>query len=166
MPGCYIPLALLKKRKPLPEGVPHRFAVLIAARNEAAVIGNLTDSLKQQNYPAGLIDIYVVAGNCTDCTAEIAHAHGARAFERHDRSRVGKGFALSYLLRRIKREYDGYLVFDADNVVDRNYFREINKTFSAGYNIVRRETISYCPAAVFYDEQPTGFRQSVRQRMR
>ena len=86
--------------------------------------------------------------------------------ERHDRSRVGKGFALSYLLRRIKREYDGYLVFDADNVVDRNYFREINKTFSAGYNIVRRETISYCPAAVFYDEQPTGFRQSVRQRMR
>lgn len=154
-----------EKRKPLPEGVPHRFAVLIVARNEAAVIGNLTDSLKQQNYPAGLIDIYVVAGNCTDCTAEIAHAHGARVFERHDRSRVGKGFALSYLLRRIKREYDGYLVFDADNVVDRNYFREINKTFSAGYNIVRRETISYCPTAVFYDEQLTGFRQSVRQRM-
>lgn len=155
-----------EKRKPLPEGVPHRFAVLIAARNEAAVIGDLIDSLKQQNYPAELIDIYVVAGNCIDCTAEIAHAHGARVFERHDRSRVGKGFALSYLLRRIKREYDGYLVFDADNVVDRNYFREINKTFSAGYNIVRRETSSYCPAAVFYDEQPTGFRQSVRQRMR
>lgn len=64
-----------EKRKPLPEGVPHRFAVLIAARNEAAVIGNLIDSLKQQNYPAELIDIYVVAGNCTDCTAEIAHAH-------------------------------------------------------------------------------------------
>ena len=146
--------------------MPHRFAVLIAARNEAAVIGDLIDSLKQQNYPAELIDIYVVADNCIDCTAEIAHAHGARVFERHDRSRVGKGFALSYLLRRIKREYDGYLVFDADNVVDRNYFREINKTFSAGYNIVRRETSSYCPAAVFYDEQPTGFRQSVRQRMR
>ncbi len=239
----YIPLALLKKRKPLPEGVPHRFAVLIAARNEAAVIGNLIDSLKQQNYPAELIDIYVVADNCTDCTAEIAHAHGARVFERHDRSRVGKGFALSYLLRRIKREYDGYLVFDADNVVDRNYFREINKTFSAGYNIVTSyrnsknygdnwisagyglwflreaqylnrprallgascgvsgtgflfshrileqcggwnfflltedieftaynivhgEKIGYCPTAVFYDEQPTGFRQSVRQRMR
>lgn len=145
--------------------MPHRFAVLIAARNEVAVIGDLIDSLKQQNYPAELIDIYVVAGNCTDCTAEIAHAHGARVFERHDRSRVGKGFALSYLLRRIKREYDGYIIFDADNVVDRNYFREINKTFSAGYNIVRRETISYCPTAVFYDEQLTGFRQSVRQRM-
>lgn len=146
--------------------MPHRFAVLIAARNEAAVIGDLIDSLKQQNYPAELIDIYVVADNCIDCTAEIAHAHGARVFERHDRSRVGKGFALSYLLRRIKREYDGYIIFDADNVVDRNYFREINKTFSAGYNIVRRETISYCPTAVFYDEQLTGFRQSVRQRMR
>lgn len=56
--------------------MPHRFAVLIAARNEAAVIGDLIDSLKQQNYPAELIDIYVVADNCIDCTAEIAHAHG------------------------------------------------------------------------------------------
>lgn len=131
----------------------------------AAIPFSSERNLKQQNYPAELIDIYVVADNCIDCTAEIAHAHGARVFERHDRSRVGKGFALSYLLRRIKREYDGYLVFDADNVVDRNYFREINKTFSAGYNVVRREAIGYCPAAVFYDEQLTGFHQSVRQRM-
>ncbi len=217
--------------------------VSLAGVAKASLPFNLLHGLKRQNYPAGLIDVYVVADNCTDRTAETAHAHGARVLERHDRSRVGKGFALSYLLRRIRREYDAYLVFDADNVVDRNYFREINKTFSAGYdivtsyrnsknygdnwissgyglwflreaqylnrpravlgascgvsgtgflfshrileqcggwnfflltedieftayNIVNGEKIGYCPTAVFYDEQPTGFRQSVRQRMR
>ena len=31
----------------------HRFAVLIAARNEEAVIGKLIDSIKAQSYPAG-----------------------------------------------------------------------------------------------------------------
>ncbi len=239
----YIPVAWRKKQKPLPEGKLHRYAVLIAARNEAAVIGSLIDSLKRQNYPEDRIDIYVVADNCTDRTAEAAELHGATVVERFDRGRVGKGYALHFLLERIKESYDAYLVFDADNVVDPNYVQEINKTFSAGYDIVtgyrnsknygdnwissgcglwflreaqylnrpravlgvscgvsgtgflfsRRileqcggwnfflltedieftahniangEKIGYCPTAVFYDEQPTGFRQSVRQRMR
>ena len=30
----------------------HKFAFIIAARNEQAVIGNLINSIKQQNYPA------------------------------------------------------------------------------------------------------------------
>ena len=240
----YIPVALLKKGKqPSSDGAPHRFAVLVAARNEEAVIGNLIDSLKQQTYPAERIAIYVVADNCTDRTADVAHEHGAKVIRRFDRNRVGKGFALHYLLRRIKKQYDAYLVFDADNVVDPNYIREINKTFSDGYdivtsyrnsknygdnwisagyglwflreaqylnrprallgascgvsgtgflfsrrileqcggwnfflltedieftahNIIGGEKIGYCPTAVFYDEQPTGFRQSVRQRVR
>lgn len=239
----YIPVALLQKKKPLPEGGAHRFAVLIAARNEQAVIGDLIDSLKRQTYPQKLVTIYVVADNCTDETAQIAWRHGAKVIERHDKNRVGKGFALSYLLWKIKKTYDAYLVFDADNVVDPRFITEINKTFSQGFdivtsyrntknfgdnwiasgyglwflreaqylnrpraalgvsctvsgtgflfsrrilekcggwdfflltedieftahNLVNGETIGYCPDAVFYDEQPTGFRQSVRQRVR
>ena len=240
---AYIPIALIKKQKPLSDGMPHRFAVLIAARNEEAVIGNLIDSLKQQNYPAELTDIYVAADNCTDRTAEVALAHGANVVRRHDLNNIGKGHALHYLLRHIGKPYDAYLVFDADNVVDPNYIREINKTFSAGYdivtsyrntknygnnwissgyglwflreaqylnrprallgescgvsgtgflfsrrileqcggwnfflltedieftayNITRGEKIGYCPTAVFYDEQPTSLRLSIRQRTR
>ena len=239
----YIPIAWLKKQKPLPKGLLHRYAVLIAARNEETVIGSLIESIKRQNYPADRIDIYVIADNCTDCTAKAAKSHSATVFERFDKVRIGKGYTLNYLLGRIKKIYDAYLVFDADNVVDKNFVREINKTFSAGYDIVtsyrnsknygdnwissgyglwflreaqylnrpravlgascgvsgtgflfsRRileqcggwnfflltedieftahniangEKIGYCPAAVFYDEQPTGFRQSFRQRMR
>ena len=58
-----------------------RFAILIPARNEACVIGQLVDSLKKQNYPESLYDIYVVANNCTDNTSEIALLHGAEVFE-------------------------------------------------------------------------------------
>lgn len=99
----YIPIAWLKKQKPLPKGLLHRYAVLIAARNEETVIGSLIESIKRQNYPADRIDIYVIADNCTDCTAKAAKSHGATVFERFDKVRIGKGYALNYLLGRIKK---------------------------------------------------------------
>lgn len=50
----------------------HKYAVVIAARNEETVIGNLIDSINRQDYDMSLVDIFVVADNCTDRTAEIA----------------------------------------------------------------------------------------------
>lgn len=227
----------------------HKYAFIIAARNENAVIGNLIDSIKNQNYPKELIDVIVVADNCTDNTAEISRQHGAIVYERFDSVKVGKGYALDYVFNKLAEEngdytyYDGYFVFDADNVIDVNYVREMNKVFDNGYkvvtsyrnsknydtnwitagyslwflreakylnnprmilktscavsgtgylvnssiikqnngwkcnlltediefsvtNILEGEKIGYCGNAVFYDEQPTTFRQSWNQRMR
>lgn len=56
----------------------NRIAVVVAARNEAAVIGNLIESLHQQDYPQELMDVYVIPNNCTDNTKEVALEHGAR----------------------------------------------------------------------------------------
>ena len=241
----------LRRRPPAHRGTPgrHHIAVLIAARNESAVIGNLIDSIQAQDYPKELVDIFVVADNCTDDTAALCRGMGARVFERHDTNQVGKGHALNFLLQQIAREpdaevFDGYLVLDADNVLAENYITEMNKTFSDGYevltsyrnsknygdnwisagyalwflrearylnqsrmilgnscavsgtgflfskrvlarcgggwnfflltediqftidNVVRGEKIGYCAGAVLYDEQPTTFAQSWRQRMR
>ena len=50
----------------------HKYAVVIAARNEEKVIGNLLDSIAKQDYPKELITVFVVADNCTDKTAEVA----------------------------------------------------------------------------------------------
>lgn len=60
----YIPVALLRRRKRLPAAAPHRFAVLIAARNEETVIGDLLDSLHAQDYDMSLITVFVIADNC------------------------------------------------------------------------------------------------------
>ena len=68
----YIPIALFKKRQHLAAAIPHRFAVLIAARNEEAVIGDLLDSLHAQDYDMSLVTVFVIADNCTDRTAAIA----------------------------------------------------------------------------------------------
>ena len=57
----YIPVALLRRRKRLPAAAPHRFAVLIAARNEETVIGDLLDSLHAQDYDMSLITVFVIA---------------------------------------------------------------------------------------------------------
>lgn len=136
----YIPFALWRKDKKDKPAVEHRFAVLICARNEAAVIGDLLDSVRQQNYPQSLITSFVMADNCTDDTAEIARAHGAIVYTRFNQQQVGKGYALDALLKNIQKDYpnqfDGYFVFDADNVLSPDYVRHMNETFSQGYEIV------------------------------
>ena len=56
----YIPLVLLKKRRPLPRpAASHRYAVLIAARNEENVIAGLLDSLAAQTYDMSLVTVFV-----------------------------------------------------------------------------------------------------------
>ncbi len=133
----YVPIALLYRHKKHKPEVLHRIAVLIAARNEQAVIGNLIDSIRAQSYPAEYVDIYVGADNCTDETARVAREHGATVFERFDKVRVGKGYVLNFLLEKISGiPHDAYLVLDADNVLDPNFIREINAVHTDGYEIV------------------------------
>lgn len=134
----YLFVPFFKKQKPHKEAKPHRFAVLVAARNEEAVLPYLLDSIAAQDYPAELVDTYVVADNCTDRTAEEATAHGAHVYERFNRVQVGKGYALNYLLGQLKEEgrldtYDAFLVFDADNLLKVDYITEMNKTLSDGF---------------------------------
>ena len=130
-----------KEKKQLSAGKKNnRYAVLICARNEEKVIGDLLDSIAVQTYPRSLITTYVMADNCTDSTADTANAHGAVVFCRHDSERIGKGYALDMLLKDIKKcrpeGYDGYFVFDADNMLARDYIEKMDETFRQGYDIV------------------------------
>lgn len=133
----YVFVVLLKRPPHYVAKKNHKFAVVVSARNEAAVIGDLIHSIKVQNYPQELIDVFVIADNCTDNTAEIAREAGATVFPRFNTKEVGKGYALDYGLNIIRSQYkdegyEAYFVFDADNVLDVNYFREMNKTFDSG----------------------------------
>ena len=224
----------------------HKYAICIAARNEQAVIGNLLSSIKMQDYPEELLTVFVVADNCTDSTAEVARMNGAVCYERFDDTRRTKGFALQYLFKNIEKDYgtdsfEGYFIFDADNLLNSDYVTRMNEAFDAGEKIVTsyRNTknfdenwlastyaihwlrsiryrhrprsvlrlatniqgtgflfaselvkngwnytsltedraftadavamgypISYCDAAMFYDEQPTKLKVALRQRLR
>ena len=134
----YLAVGLFGKGKQVRQDANlHRYAAIISARNEEGVIGDLVKSLKEQNYPAQLLDVYVVADNCTDSTASVARKAGATVFERFNKVQVGKGYAMDWLFKRIfadkgEQTYDAFLVFDADNLVDPNFVREMNKMFDTG----------------------------------
>ena len=116
----------------------HRFGVVISARNEEAVIGNLIDSINEQDYPKELIKVFVVADNCSDRTAEIARSKGADVFERRDLTKIGKGYALNFLFDQIlmSDNSSAYIIFDADNLVSPEFLSEINKTYCKGYRAI------------------------------
>ena len=78
------------KDKPMLVNKNHKFMAIIPAHNEENVIKNLVESLKKQNYPKELLDIYVIADNCTDETAKIAKDTGAIVYERNDSTRKNK----------------------------------------------------------------------------
>lgn len=138
----YVFVSLFKKpTQNTGEVKQHKFGVIIAARNEENVIGHLIESIKNQNYPQELVDIFVVADNCTDNTAGVSREAGANVYERFNTALVGKGYALDYLFKALDRDcgieaYDAYIIFDADNLLDKNYIAEMNKTFASGYRIV------------------------------
>ncbi len=114
-----------------------KFAILIAARNEENVIGDLLDSLKRQNYKKDLYDIYTIINNCTDNTKEIALDHGSKIIDVKKQVST-KGEALRYAIDELKSsEYDSYIVFDADNIVDANFLSAMNRAYSDGFKIAQ-----------------------------
>ena len=134
----YLVIGLVRKHRQSTDrdAVIHRYAAVISARNESGVIAELIQSLKNQNYPKDCLDVYVVADNCTDNTAQVARDAGAIVYERFNQNKKGKGYALDYLFRTLAHEgkdtYDGYMIFDADNLVDPNFTAEMNKVFDSG----------------------------------
>ena len=219
-----------------------KFAIIIAARNEANVVGNLVKSLVNQNYKKNLFDIYVLPNNCTDNTGEVAKQNGAYVMDVTVPVKC-KGDALKFAFGKLKKkDYDAYLVFDADNVVHPEFLKHMNNIYQSGYKaaqgrkdsknmydnwiscsyslfysiqniffnkartnvkmsatingtgfmiakdfidtygfepvtvtedielsimcILHGERVVYCDEAITYDEQPTGFKDSIRQRRR
>ncbi len=130
---------LFLRRGKNPEAEPsRRIAAVIAARNEAGVIGPLVKSLLKQDYPRELYDIYVVPNNCTDDTEAVAAAAGAKILRVTGEIR-SKGDVLKQAFAQLTAmgEYDAYCVFDADNLVDPGFFRAVNDARAAGYHVAQ-----------------------------
>lgn len=117
-----------------------KFAMIVAAHNEEVVIGKLIDSMQKLNYPKELYDVFVIADNCTDKTAEISRKHGANVFERFNKDKRGKGYALEWMFDKLFKmddKYDAICIFDADNLVHEDFLKEINSKMLEGYKVVQ-----------------------------
>lgn len=142
--GYYTVLALfgLTRKKEVKDYTPkNRFAMIVAAHNEEVVIGQLIESMQKQEYPKELYDIYIIADNCTDKTAEIARRYeGVTVCERTNKEKRGKGYALEWMFAKLfemDKEYDAISIFDADNLVHPDFLKEINSKMKEGYKVVQ-----------------------------
>lgn len=114
-----------------------RYGIIISARNEEKVIGKLIDSIHANNYPADKYEIFVCAHNCTDKTAEIARSHGAHVYEYNNPNECTLGYAYRALIKNFiepefgTQNFDGFFVFNADNVIRPDYLTRMNEAFVA-----------------------------------
>jgi len=117
-----------------------RFALLVAAHDEEMVIGKIIESLKDIEYPKDMYDIFVIADNCSDKTAAIAGRYNVNVYERNVPDKRGKGYALEWMFNKIfkmDKSYDAIAIFDADNLVSKNFLNEMNYKMLKGYKVVQ-----------------------------
>lgn len=141
-----IGILLPKKRKLKNSSHKNFFAILIPARNEEKVIGNLIDSLKVQNYDSNYYEIYVLINNSSDKTKKIALEKKVNIYECNENIKT-KGDVLKEGVTFLKtKDYiDAYVVFDADNIVDANFLEEMNKVINNGYKVAQGNRLSKNP---------------------
>ena len=132
-------VGLIKPAKPHPRAPRKlRFAVLVCARNEEAVIRLPVKSVLRTRYPAALREVIVLADNCADRTAERARAAGATVWEKATPSR-GKGDVLAWGLGRLRAERpdcEAVAVFDADNYCSAAWLDAVNDALQDGESVV------------------------------
>ena len=140
----YIILFFVKAKKYPKAEKKHKFGIVIPARNESSVIADTVKCLLASDYPRELFDIFVVADNCTDNTAELAREAGAIVYERFDPDpkHHKAGYALKYLFEKIMEEhkdkgYEAFIKFDADNLMERDYISRMNDAFDVGVKCAR-----------------------------
>lgn len=116
----------------------YNYAILIPARNESLVIEKLLISIENQTKKIKPEDVYVIVETKKDKTVSIVEKHKMTIVYRKNLNKKRKGFALDDAIKEIlksNKKYDAYFIFDADNILDKNYIKEMTKSFDEGYDI-------------------------------
>jgi len=138
----YIFISSPKRPKhPLPPGLPtKKFLVLAPARNEANVINRLLDSLRQINYPPELLDVLIIADNCSDTTAEVVREAGFKVLERHDPTGQSKADALNWAFYDqglLDAGYDAITIVDSDSILNSDFFLYVEAKLREGAQVIQ-----------------------------
>lgn len=157
-------VALLSRKNsnfPILKHDDHNFCFLIPARYESKVIEDLLLSLKKQTFKVNMEDVYVIVESEKDETVNICKKYGATVVLRKHLDLKRKGYALDeavkYILKN-KKHYDAYFIFDADNILDKDYLKNMLPVFDMGYDMAsgyrnckngEKSVIAACSALTF-----------------
>jgi cellulose synthase/poly-beta-1,6-N-acetylglucosamine synthase-like glycosyltransferase len=114
-----------------------RFLVVIPAHNEEEGIARTVRRCLEIDYPAKLFDVLVIADNCSDDTAARAKEARARVVIRSDETRKSKGYAIEFLVGRLREtgefnRLDAIVIVDADTTAHPSLLRVFDRGLGAG----------------------------------
>lgn len=112
-----------------------KLIVVVPAYNEETGIERTLASIKACHH---IVDIVVIADNCTDNTANIAKNLGIRVIERNDLQKRGKNYALEFAFSvLLKEDYEFFMIIDADSLVQPNLIVETEQAFLEGAEVIQ-----------------------------
>ena len=120
----------IKEEKKKPD-----FCILIPAKDESKVIRGPLDSIKNQTYKINMQNVYVIVEDIKDPTVNICKEYKCNYIVRKHLELKRKGYALDEAIKQIKKEYDAYFIIDADNILDKDFFKYMSKVYQKGYDI-------------------------------
>lgn len=118
----------------------HKFLILSCAHNESLVITELINSVNKLNYDKNLYKLFIVADNCTDNTISKVNKTKANLLIRNNNLLVGKGYALEWAFKKfdnMEEDYDAVVIVDADNLLHKDFLKEMNETLNEGFDVVQ-----------------------------
>ena len=120
------------------------FAILVPAHNEELVIRDTLQSILRIEYPEDLREVFLIADNCTDKTAEIGRELGVTVLERNNPDLRGKGHALRWCIDRLLAEstsVDAFVMIDADSKPSTNILQAMSAYLEQGWQALQANYI-------------------------
>ncbi len=107
---------------------------------EDAIILTTARQLLLTDYPRDRVDLVIIADSLQPYTIEQLAKLGVTVlpvvFEKSLKCR-----SLNYALQILPDCYDIAVIADADNVLERNFLREVNNLYCAGYTIIQAQRV-------------------------
>ncbi|HHW89764.1 MAG TPA: glycosyltransferase family 2 protein [Clostridiales bacterium] len=144
----YIPrlrgwFASFKTQKRLYNNKKNNIAILIPARDESKVIGQLLASINNQTYPKKHFGVHIIVKEHDDPTIELAkQVNGVIHIAPNQ---TCKGDALDVCLKELLAhnpdKYDAYLIIDADCMLTDTFLEEMNNALASGKQVIQGKKI-------------------------
>ena len=133
---------------PIGTNTTHSFAIVIPAHNEEKLLAAVLRSCAELDYPADKAQVFVIADNCSDRTAEVARDCHTTCLERNDSRRTGKGFALEWAFEKIlPMGHDAFVVLDADCLIEKHALHVFDRCLEEGNHVLQAHYILSNPDA-------------------
>ncbi len=129
----------IRKQKRYTNTKNNKFALLVPARNESAVIGELFDSIDLQSYGRECFDVFVLIKDEDDKTVPLAEQR-KNTYIHVVPNQTCKGDTLDFSMKKILKDspdkYDAFIIIDADCVLEKDFLLEMNNGMASGSQII------------------------------